>query len=160
MNIKSVKTITDDELQTMLNKSNTLSSILRQLGISETCPHNRKLLKRRMETLDITQFQLNKTIKNPYHNGKDHYLSDEDYFSVADFRRNGPHIKTRLIKHKNWKDECSACGQQPFHNGKPLSLQVDHINGNGYDNRLENLRFLCPNCHSQTSTFGSKNVKK
>lgn len=41
-------------------------------------------------------------------------------------------------------------------NGKKLSLQLDHINGDHSDNRLENLRFLCPNCHTQTETYCSK----
>lgn len=48
------------------------------------------------------------------------------------------------------------CGIGNEWNGKPLTLQLDHINGDHSDNRLENLRILCPNCHSQTSTWGMK----
>lgn len=40
---------------------------------------------------------------------------------------------------------------------KPLSMQIDHVNGDRKDGRLENVRILCPNCHSQTPTFGGKN---
>lgn len=50
---------------------------------------------------------------------------------------------------------CALCGIEAIWQGKPLMLTVDHINGHRYDNRRENLRFLCPNCHSQTSTFGN-----
>ena len=60
-------------------------------------------------------------------------------------------IKNNLIPYK-----CAICGCTEWQ-GKTLSLELDHINGVNNDNRLENLRFLCPNCHSQTSTYGSRN---
>lgn len=48
---------------------------------------------------------------------------------------------------------CSECGNQGLHLGKPLTLQLDHKNGHRTDHRLENLRWMCPNCHSQTDTY-------
>lgn len=53
---------------------------------------------------------------------------------------------------------CSACGIGDTYNNKSITLEVDHINGRCYDNILSNLRFLCPNCHSQTDTYKAKNT--
>ena len=53
---------------------------------------------------------------------------------------------------------CSVCGQEPFWMGKPLTLILDHINGYNKDNRLENLRWVCPNCNSQLETTNAKNI--
>ena len=53
----------------------------------------------------------------------------------------------------------NECGVSDSYNGKPIALQIDHINGDSTDNAKVNLRFLCPNCHSQTDNFGHKNIK-
>ena len=54
---------------------------------------------------------------------------------------------------------CSECGIQGVYNGKPLTLQVDHIDGNSDNNFPSNLRLLCPNCHSQTETWVTRSKK-
>lgn len=69
-------------------------------------------------------------------------------------------VKKFIILHKLIKYQCSLCSIVDSHNGKPLVLHLDHINGIRTDNRLENLRFLCPNCHSQTDTYCGKNKGK
>lgn len=57
------------------------------------------------------------------------------------------------------KYECSMCGISEWQ-CKPISLEIDHIDGNRYNNSHSNLRYLCPNCHSQTDTFRGRNIKK
>ena len=68
------------------------------------------------------------------------------------------HHSRTLRKYLIYKfgEKCSECGQLPIHNNKPLTLQLDHLDGNSDNNFPKNIRLLCPNCHTQTSTYGSK----
>jgi 5-methylcytosine-specific restriction endonuclease McrA len=71
-------------------------------------------------------------------------------------RRNRSHIKGRLVRLGLLEDACAECGTTTWL-GQPLSLHLHHVNGDPHDHRLENLQVLCPNCHSQTDTFGGRN---
>lgn len=67
-------------------------------------------------------------------------------------------VRVGLLKRGLLRYECYECGISEWF-GERLPLHVDHINGISDDHRLENLRMLCPNCHSQTETFGAKNLR-
>ena len=75
----------------------------------------------------------------------------------SDFSRTS--LRNKLIKNGLLEEKCSKCGLGPVWQGDFIRLQLDHINGVNNDNRIQNLRLLCPNCHSQTSNFGSRNYK-
>lgn len=90
--------------------------------------------------------------------GKWRPTENEKLFSINFSGRNGI-LKKRILEEKLIPYICSECSQEPIWNNKPLVLQLDHTNGNSSDNRLENLRFLCPNCHTQTTTFCGSNIR-
>jgi transcriptional regulator with XRE-family HTH domain len=75
---------------------------------------------------------------------------------VVGRRTNRGHLKRRLVKAGLKENRCEQCGISEWQ-GKPLNMQLHHVNGDGQDNRLENLRLLCANCHSQTDTYGGRN---
>jgi hypothetical protein len=78
-------------------------------------------------------------------------ISDSEVFRLGSTCKNSG-LKRRMLA-RGVPDACSECKIGPRWNGKLLVLQVDHVNGVHNDNRWENLRLLCPNCHSQTDTF-------
>jgi hypothetical protein len=75
---------------------------------------------------------------------------------VAGRPRNRGHLLARLLKAGLKEERCESCGLNEWR-GEPLRVTLHHVNGDPYDNRLENLTFLCPNCHSQTPNFGGRN---
>ena len=89
---------------------------------------------------------------------KKHRISDKDFF-VKGIERDNKGIRKRILQNGYIEYKCAICSQKPVWNNKSLVLQIDHINGDHLDNRLENIRFLCPNCHSQTDTFSGKNTR-
>jgi len=66
-------------------------------------------------------------------------------------------LRKRILHERN--NTCEECGCKGEYNGKPLSLELEHVDGNSKNNKIENLKILCPNCHSQTPTFRGRNVR-
>lgn len=102
------------------------------------------------DNIDISHFQK----RNP---SKYFYVDKETFLSRL--KPNTPSIDREFIKKKLLefnlvRNECAECKLLPIWNNKPLTLHLDHIDGDKSNNSLENLRLLCPNCHSQTETFG------
>jgi 5-methylcytosine-specific restriction endonuclease McrA len=86
---------------------------------------------------------------------RDRQIPLESLF-VAGAKRARGHLKRRLLRSGLKQDRCERCGITEWR-GEPLSMHLHHVNGDGLDNRLENLELLCPNCHSQIDTYGGRN---
>ena len=154
MKKSKIYSISDQDFITLVNNNNNYSDILRALGLSPRGGNSSKVLKNRIKELKIdTSHFLIKTEKALQYKRTDLneiLVDNSKYANIASLKR-------RLINKNIIEYKCSICGNLGIWNNKPLSLQLHHINGKHNDHRIENLSFLCPNCHSQTDTYAGKN---
>jgi DNA-binding CsgD family transcriptional regulator len=90
---------------------------------------------------------------------RSHVIPIEELLVVGRRGTNRTHLKARLVKEGFKERRCEECDLVEWR-GRPLSLELHHVNGDGTDNRLFNLRILCPNCHSQTPSWGGRNQQR
>ncbi len=149
-------------LQKMFDENSTVVDILSKLDLNPYSGNHRTLKLRIIEdNIDLTLFNINsKKYREDFLSKNRKKISDDKIFCINSKYIFGNNLKKRLINAYNIPYKCTICGNPGIHNGAKLNLQLDHINGVHNDNRLENLRFLCPNCHSQTCTFSGKKAKK
>ena len=154
-------TTSKDKLQNVLDDSSTYQEVLQKIGIDKRPQgHYTRRLHKRIKEDEINLEKFSKNAKVFRTNlakdlGKCNAYPDEEVFCKNSRVASGS-AKKRILSRNLIEYRCSECGCGEEWNGKPISLQLDHINGINNDHRLENLRFLCPNCHSQTKTWGGK----
>lgn len=151
--------ITTEELQTLIDTSVSMSDVCRKLGLN---PENGAIrsLYRRISIEGINTAILKKN-RHEYkiNTGFQKKLNFINIF-VEHSTATRSTIRKNIIKYKILEYKCNKCGNNGEWCGEPISLQLEHINGVNDDHRIENLCWLCPNCHSQTSTFAGRNIKK
>jgi len=142
-----------DRLKEAVRKNISLSGVLKDLGL-RAAGGNYESIKKWISKLDLD---------TSHFKGKSHGTSGAKIkkplkeILVKNSYYQSSNLKKRLIQEGIFKNVCIKCSQTSKWNGELLVMHLDHINGVHSDNRLENLRILCPNCHSQTETYCRRN---
>jgi hypothetical protein len=146
---------TKEMLEEAVKKSLSFAGVLRELGLKQAggtqCHLKRVVIKYGIDYSHFTGSCHNRGKASPKRIPWEEVL----VISRVDRREHSFRLRRALIE-SGVEEKCSECGVKDCYNNKPIVLQVDHIDGDWINNLKENLRFLCPNCHSQTSNFGRK----
>lgn len=139
--------LSDVEFTQLVKQSTSYTAILRVCGYKVKQRQGGQIinvLKQRIQELNI----------NVSHFKKNGWIDSDHIFNRG--RATTQELKKALLREgKPYK--CEICGRNLW-NEKPLVLELDHIDGDSTNNKRENLRFLCPNCHSQTDTYKGRNI--
>jgi 5-methylcytosine-specific restriction endonuclease McrA len=145
-----------EDFQDRVNRCNSIADILRSFGFSIGSANYRTVHKRIQEDrIDVSHIPLGLDSNKGRVIDGTRVHSQQYLFSGSNISSNN--LKKKLLRDGLLKNECSECGNPGVWKEKSLILQLDHINGIRNDNRLENLRILCPNCHTQTITYSGRN---
>jgi hypothetical protein len=139
---------TERRLRELVRESSSVAEVVRRLGIAPV-GGNQAHIGRRIAALGIDTSHF--AAVRP-HRPKSSLGDRLVLGNPADGRVPGDRLR-RALDERGVPEECAECGIGPEWNGRPLRLEVDHLNGDWWDNRPENLRLLCPNCHAVTDTF-------
>lgn len=146
--------ISKESLEEIVSSSLTYREVLEKLGYSNPCTGVYMTLKNKIKRWNIsTKHMTHRKIGNH---------EKATYNSI--FSKNSTHahstVRNFVLRHNCVPYRCVHCGNEGEWLGKPLTLTLDHKNGDRNDNRLENLQFVCPNCDRQQDTYGSRNKRR
>jgi hypothetical protein len=153
-----VAKVTKEEIESVIDTCVSFRELVTRLGRSPN-GGNIAIMQRRCERMNIdTSHMLGKAHRKGTPLRRKH--TPEEILIERDPTqcRAHPHLLRRALIESGIPYKCSECPCDGTWNGKEITLHVDHIDGKYWDCRKHNLRFMCPNCHSQTSTYCGKNV--
>lgn len=155
-----VSKFTKDELIIMYTEEDTFKCFIKRIGY-KSYGDNSSTVRRHLVSinLDISKYrEITKKYKGV--NGKKSCTYSLEQILVENSTYTDmSSLKKRLISMGYIRNRCYICDLGPQWNGMNLVLHMDHVNGTHNDNRLVNLRMLCPNCHTQTDTYTGRNIK-
>lgn len=151
MAIALVRQYSKEELEKMVKESHSMRELQRKIGYKSIGAN----------------FHTVQNVLNEYGISTEHFTGvakgfikrNEENVFIKDSSATQATLRRWYIKGNYSEYKCAICGQPPQWQGKPLTLTLDHINGDNHDDRLENLRWICPNCDRQLDTFAGKNVE-
>lgn len=146
-----------EALEVIVKKSFSVREICRNLEMSQT-GRNTVTIKKYItyHNIDVSHFLSSIEVLKQNH-FKQTTPINEVFIQNSKYTNNTG-LKKKIIDNQLIKYECQKCKNIGEWNGFPLTLHIDHISGINDDHRISNLRFLCPNCHSQTDTYSGKHL--
>lgn len=138
-----------EQLQDIVDKSSSIREVVNKLGYNCNTGSNNHTVRKRLEYYNISTGHF--SYKKPQERTAENIFCKNSTASQATLRR----WYKRIFE----PEKCAICGQSVLWNFKPLTMVLDHINGDKHDNEFSNLRWICPNCDSQLETFAGRNTR-
>ena len=154
-----IYTYTKDELQYLFDTSASISEVLKKINIKGGSSFNtiKRIITEYSISLDKMEENKMELIKNASKNNKAKPI--DEYLKKDGIKINGAKLREKLIKSELKERKCELCGLSEWLNA-PIKLELHHKDGDHYNNELDNLELLCPNCHATTDNYGVYNSEK